>query len=83
VRDLVLVTWSSYSIEAFWVGDVVYLSVLGQPIVILNSLKAVKDLLDQRSSIYSDRPIFTMVGELMGLDQVRHQLSRLIVDTDW
>ena len=33
-------------------------------------MKAVLDLLEKKGSIYSDRPTFTMVGELMGLGQV-------------
>jgi hypothetical protein len=37
-------------------GDLVYLEVFGQPIILLNSPKAAKDLLEQRSAIYSDRP---------------------------
>jgi hypothetical protein len=52
------------------VGDVVHVSVLGQSLVILNSVEAVSDLLDARSQIYSDRPFFTMVGELMGVGDV-------------
>lgn len=32
--------------------------------VILNSLKAARDLLDKRSSIYSDRPRFVLLAEL-------------------
>ncbi|KAI0066942.1 cytochrome P450 [Artomyces pyxidatus] len=37
-------------------GDVVYITALGQPIVILNTQKAASDLLDRRAGIYSDRP---------------------------
>ncbi|KAI0658590.1 CyP450 monooxygenase [Cubamyces menziesii] len=36
-------------------GDVVYMNILGQPMVILGSYKAVYDLLEQQSSISSDR----------------------------
>ena len=44
--------------EAQWIGpgDLIYLNVAGQPIVILNSHKVAGDLLDRRSRIYSDRP---------------------------
>ena len=38
---------------------------LGQRIVVLNSVQAAIALLEKRGSIYSDRPIMTMVGELM------------------
>ena len=37
-------------------GDVVHLKVLGQRMVILNTVKAAQDLLEKRSSVYSDRP---------------------------
>ncbi|KAF8811120.1 cytochrome P450 [Phlegmacium glaucopus] len=47
-------------------GDVVYLHVLGQGLVFLNSPEAAFDLLDKRGSIYSDKPSFVMVGELCG-----------------
>ena len=33
-------------------------------------MKAINDLLEKKGSIYSDRPSFTVVGELMGLGQV-------------
>ena len=36
-------------------SDIVHVDVLGSHIVILNSIKAANDLLDKRSSIYSDR----------------------------
>ncbi|KAI0784068.1 cytochrome P450 [Abortiporus biennis] len=37
-------------------GDLVFLNVVGQPILVLNSLRVAVDLLDRRSDIYSDRP---------------------------
>ncbi|VDB95598.1 unnamed protein product [Peniophora sp. CBMAI 1063] len=48
------------------IGDVVYLSVWGQPIVFLNSRQAAFELLDRRGAIYSDRPRMVMGGELCG-----------------
>ncbi|KAH6906695.1 cytochrome P450 98A3 [Coprinopsis sp. MPI-PUGE-AT-0042] len=36
-------------------GDLVYVNVFGQPILVLNSLKAVNDLLEKRGSNYADR----------------------------
>ncbi|KAM5541819.1 hypothetical protein V8D89_004548 [Ganoderma adspersum] len=48
-------------------GDVLYLNVLGQGIIMLGSLKAARDLLDKRSANYSDRPTSVMV-QLAGLD---------------
>ena len=47
-------------------GDITYISILGQDTIILNSSKAAVDLLDKRSATYSDRPTFTMFGEIVG-----------------
>ena len=41
-------------------GDVLCLHVFGKVIVILNSVKATKDLLEKRGDIYSDRPAIPM-----------------------
>lgn len=46
------------------IGDVNYLEVLGQPLVVLNSYSACKDLLEKRSSIYSSRPRLVLLSEL-------------------
>ncbi|KAH9040500.1 cytochrome P450 [Lactarius pseudohatsudake] len=45
--------------------DVMYLSALGQPILILNSLKAASELLDRRANIYSGRPRLIMAQEII------------------
>ncbi|KAJ7644817.1 cytochrome P450 [Roridomyces roridus] len=50
-------------------GDIVYLHGLGNSIVVLNSLDATTDLLSKHGHLYAERPVFTMVGELMGLDR--------------
>ena len=52
-------------------GEIVGLEVLGRKIVVLNSQRALNELLEKRATSYSDRPVATVVGELMGLDQVR------------
>ena len=46
----------------------IYLNMLGQGIIILHSSEAILDLMERRSSIYSDRPKAPMVGDLMGFD---------------
>jgi len=48
----------------FQPGDMVFLKVLGQPILVLNSLKRTTDLFEKRSSNYSDRMKATMLLEL-------------------
>ena len=44
----------------------VSVSVFGQQMIIVNSAKTAGDILDKKSSIYSDRPIMQMGGELVG-----------------
>jgi len=46
-------------------SDVLFLRVLGQPVVVLNSVRAAVDLLDKRGANYSDRPRFVLF-EVMG-----------------
>ncbi|KAJ6512887.1 cytochrome P450 [Mycena sanguinolenta] len=46
-------------------SDIVHASVLGQHIVVLNSVKAATELFEKRAQLYSSRPALTMV-KLMG-----------------
>ncbi|KAJ7731637.1 cytochrome P450, partial [Mycena metata] len=62
-------------------SDVIHLNLAGQSLVILSSSKATDDLLEKRSSLYSDRSPFPMLVDLMGWDfSLRtcdsHQLRR-------
>jgi len=41
-------------------GDISHAEVLGQHIIILNNVKTAVELLDKKSSSYSDRPVFPM-----------------------
>lgn len=47
-------------------GDICSVTVLGQSLIILNSADAAIEMLDKKSSIYSDRPVLHMAGELVG-----------------
>ncbi|KAF8843183.1 cytochrome P450 [Paxillus ammoniavirescens] len=47
-------------------GDISHAEVFGQHIMILNNVKTAVELLDKKSSSYSDRPVFPMGGELVG-----------------
>ncbi|KAJ6483442.1 cytochrome P450 [Mycena sanguinolenta] len=58
--------WITYESWAKQYGDIVHLTAFGQHIILLNSESAVLDLLERRSSIYSDRPQLCMSGELVG-----------------
>ncbi|OAA75311.1 Cytochrome P450 [Akanthomyces lecanii RCEF 1005] len=46
-------------------SDMLSVNILGQPVIILNSVKAAVDLLDKRGLNYSDRPRFVLF-EVMG-----------------
>ncbi|KAI0776614.1 cytochrome P450 [Trametes elegans] len=49
-------------------GDVIFLKLLQQPTIVLNSIEAARDLLDKRSAKYSDRPWLLLLREMLGLD---------------
>src|SRR5580693_1962056 len=45
--------------------NIMYLNALGQPIIVLNSLKSASELLDRRTNIYSDRPRVIVGHEIL------------------
>lgn len=47
-------------------GDICSATVFGQTFVILNAFEAAVDLLDKRGSVYSERPLLTMGGDMVG-----------------
>ncbi|KAK7039670.1 hypothetical protein R3P38DRAFT_487995 [Favolaschia claudopus] len=47
-------------------SDIISVHLAGDTVVVLNSLTAATDLLDKRSAIYSDRPPFPMLNDLIG-----------------
>ncbi|KAA1465965.1 cytochrome P450 [Dentipellis sp. KUC8613] len=50
-------------------GGIIYLNLLGQPMILLNSLQATMEMLDKKSSIYSDRPSFEMGSRIIGWER--------------
>ena len=58
-RWLELYNWSKKH------GPVMYLSMGGQPLIVLSTHQAAHDLLNRRSARYSDRPRMVMAGELV------------------
>ncbi|KIJ53479.1 hypothetical protein M422DRAFT_154433 [Sphaerobolus stellatus SS14] len=48
--------WETITKWAEQYGDIVYTESFGQPMVFLNSLDAARELFDNRSAVYSDRP---------------------------
>ncbi|KZS91073.1 cytochrome P450 [Sistotremastrum niveocremeum HHB9708] len=62
--------WATYYDLAKQYGDVIYLSALGQPMIILNSHTAAVDILAKQSAISSNRPEFVMAGPIAGTDRL-------------
>nr|BAL05105.1 cytochrome P450 [Phanerodontia chrysosporium] len=57
-------TYAKWSRE--YGSDIIYLNMAGTPIYVLNSIQATTDLLEKRSSTYSDREIMVMCHEIVG-----------------
>ncbi|KAL0959324.1 hypothetical protein HGRIS_014585 [Hohenbuehelia grisea] len=72
--------WLSFTELRPKYGDLIFFHGLGNSILVLNSLKAINDLFDKRGNNYSNRPSFTVVGELMGLGQ---SMPLLPYGTEW
>ncbi|KAL1938327.1 hypothetical protein VTO73DRAFT_11778 [Trametes versicolor] len=62
--------WKTFAMWGEQYGDLIMLKLLGQPMLIVNSLAHATELLEKRSALYSDRPHFTMAGEIVGWDQI-------------
>ncbi|PPQ97130.1 hypothetical protein CVT26_000615, partial [Gymnopilus dilepis] len=61
-------------------SDVIHIRAGSLDIIVINSFEAALDLLDKRSAIYSSRPQFTMVRELMGWNWL---MSALVYGDKW
>ncbi|KAF8885510.1 cytochrome P450 [Infundibulicybe gibba] len=59
-------SWETYAKWRETYGDAIYVSALGNSIVVLNSYEACVDLLEKRSNLYSDRPVSVVASQLMG-----------------
>ncbi|KAJ8517792.1 hypothetical protein ONZ45_g5071 [Pleurotus djamor] len=58
--------WLTYAKWKETYGDIIFLNVFRNPLLVLNSAEAAQDLLEKRSAIYSSRPVRTMQADLMG-----------------
>ncbi|KAL0581128.1 hypothetical protein V5O48_000917 [Marasmius crinis-equi] len=58
--------WEEYIKWGAIYGPILHFRLITRRIIILNSSKAVQDLLEARSNIYSDRPVVWMYKELVG-----------------
>ncbi|KAI8992762.1 cytochrome P450 [Trametes punicea] len=64
---------SAFQEKTFWewgkrYGDVIYIQLFRTPTIVLNSIEAARELLDKRSSKYSDRPRMVLFAEMAGQD---------------
>lgn len=59
-------------------GDLIYTRLLGRDIVIINSELVAKELLENRSRNYSDRPYLVTRDLQVPLSMSHHQAYRLI-----
>jgi hypothetical protein len=53
-------------VNAMYAGNISHIERLGQHAIVLNSIKTTMNVLDKKASLYSDRPVFSMAGELIG-----------------
>ena len=56
--------WLTYAEMGKKYGDLVYMKVLDKHILVVNSVETARNLLERRSSVYSDRPRMPMIVEL-------------------
>ncbi|CAK5277831.1 unnamed protein product [Mycena citricolor] len=49
-------------------SDIIHLDMAGTHLIVLNSAQAVDDLLNKKSALYSDRPRFTMLHDILRYD---------------
>ncbi|KAG2366904.1 cytochrome P450 [Suillus spraguei] len=61
-------------------GAISHIEVLGHHIIVLNSVKSAMDMLDKKGTVYSDRPVLPMAGELVGW---KHSLFLLPYGDRW
>ncbi|KIJ48753.1 hypothetical protein M422DRAFT_28227 [Sphaerobolus stellatus SS14] len=58
--------WETFGKWAKEYGEIVYLKIVNTDVIVVNSRRMVYELFDKRSAIYSDRPNFSMLNDVMG-----------------
>ncbi|KAG2033215.1 cytochrome P450 [Suillus americanus] len=58
--------WLTFTEWGHKYGDITHIEVLGRHIIVLNSIKTALEMMDSKSTLYSDRPVLPMAGELVG-----------------
>ncbi|KAJ7183283.1 cytochrome P450 [Mycena filopes] len=60
--------WLTYSEWRKIYGDLIFINVLRNPILVINNVEIARDLLEKRSAIYSSRPTRVMQKDVMGFN---------------
>ncbi|KAJ4490596.1 cytochrome P450 [Lentinula aciculospora] len=66
--------WLTFAKWGETYGKLASVTVLGQPLIIVNSASVAKDMLDKHSAIYSDRPVIPMGERFRNYRRLAHQL---------
>ncbi|KAG2353725.1 cytochrome P450, partial [Suillus spraguei] len=75
IRDMPQIKpWLTFAEWGRKYGAISHIEVLGQHIIVLNSVKSAVDMLDKKGTVYSDRPVLPMASELVGW---KHSLGLL------
>ncbi|KAF4571534.1 hypothetical protein EYR36_008874 [Pleurotus pulmonarius] len=61
--------WISFTQWKETYGSMLYFRGLGVSILVLNDVELVTELFEKRPGIYSNRPRFTVAGDLLGIDE--------------
>lgn len=58
--------WVTFTKWGEMYGDITHIEVMGRHIIVLNSVKTAMEMMDNKSILYSERPVLPMSGELVG-----------------
>lgn len=68
------ILWLLPSLMLFKPGPLTFFHGLGYSVLFLNNIESINALLVKRSRVYSNRPYFTVAGDMMGLNSVSEML---------
>ncbi|KAJ7199555.1 cytochrome P450 [Mycena haematopus] len=60
--------WFTYAEWRKTYGDLIFLDIFQNPILVINSVQVARDLLEKKSAIYSSRPVRVMQRDVMGFN---------------
>ncbi|KAG2358772.1 cytochrome P450 [Suillus spraguei] len=75
IRDVPQIKpWLTFAEWGKEYGAISHIEILGQHFIVLNSVKSAVDMLDKKSTVYSERPILPVASDLVGW---KHSLGLL------